>query len=209
MRRFVQLPHQLPLPKEQQLKSNPNIRVREQLIEWPLAAYIMGTAAPFLAPATVHDATKGEIADQTRTNSFVNFRLLENDMIKQSVNERMLMAMQHPSMQGDPLSLLHYQPGQQYAPHYDFFDPDFPAHRPHLTEKGQRVKTGLLYLNDDYEGGETRFHDIDYAYHGKTGDFLMFGNVDSQGQPDRLTLHSGEPPTKGEKWILSKWARTL
>ena len=45
------------------------------------------------------------------------------------------------------------------------------------------------------------------AFRGRTGDGLFFANVLSNGQPDLLTLHTGRPPTSGEKWILSQWIR--
>ena len=35
----------------------------------------------------------------------------------------------------------------------------------------------------------------------------MFANVDLNGAPDRLTLHTGCSPTRGEKWLLSQWIR--
>ncbi len=207
MARYILLPHQEDLPPAQQLLDAPNVSSREAFLKGALADYIVSAAAPFLKPATVHDSEQGEIVDGTRTNSFVNFRLLETDLVIQSVNERIMKALHHPVQDGDPLSLLHYRPGQQYAPHFDFFDPDFPAHTHHLDQGGQRVKTGLLYLNSSYSGGVTRFHEADFEFKGKKGDFLAFNNVNADGNPDRMSLHSGEPPTDGEKWLLSKWAR--
>ena len=65
--------------------------------------------------------------------------------------------------------------------------------------------TFLLYLNDDYEGGETCFPRISWQHKGRKGDAMFFWNVDAQGQPDPKTLHEGSAPTKGEKWVLSQW----
>lgn len=205
--RYILLPHKEDTPSPQQLLDTPNVSARKAFLKDAVTDYIVGVAAPLLKPATVHDSEQGEIVDDTRTNSFVNFRLLETDIVIQSVNERVMNALHHPVQDGDPLSLLHYRPGQQYTAHYDFFDPDFPAHTHHLDEGGQRVKTGLLYLNSSYSGGVTRFHEADFEFKGEKGDFLAFKNVDADGNPDRMTLHSGEPPTGGEKWLLSKWAR--
>lgn len=109
------------------------------------------------ATATAHDSQAGEVSDQTRTNRFANFRLLESDIVVQSINALMMKAMDHPVTHADPLSLLHCRSGQQYKPHYDFFDPTFPAHQQHLKTGGQRIKTSLTYLNTGYGGGVTRF----------------------------------------------------
>lgn len=209
LHRFITLPHLADLPPVESISTSPAAGVRRGLISQRFADYIIGSAAPLLTRATVNDASAGEITDDTRTNSYVNFRLLESDLITASVNELIMRAMKHPLANGDPLSLLQYDPGQQYAPHYDYFDPEFPAHRPQLEQRGQRTKTGLLYLNSGYEGGVTRFHEAGIDFKGAAGDFLQFNNVLPDGAPDKMTLHSGEPPTSGEKWILSKWARGM
>jgi hypothetical protein len=67
--------------------------------------------------------------------------------------------------------------------------------------------TFLIYLNSEFEGGETDFPVLALAYKGATGDALYFGNVDSAGVPDPRTLHAGLPPTRGEKWLFSQWVR--
>ena len=36
---------------------------------------------------------------------------------------------------------------------------------------------------------------------------LVFWNVDENGVPDQLTLHTGTAPTRGEKWLFSQWIR--
>ena len=64
-----------------------------------------------------------------------------------------------------------------------------------------------MYLNDDYEGGETEFPAIGLRYRGRRGDALLFANVDIVGNPDRRSIHAGLPPTRGEKWLLSQWIR--
>jgi hypothetical protein len=62
-------------------------------------------------------------------------------------------------------------------------------------------------LNEGYAGGETDFPRIGYRFKGRTGDALVFGNVEPSGKPDPRTMHAGLPPTSGEKWLLSQWVR--
>ncbi|WP_262693021.1 2OG-Fe(II) oxygenase [Kordiimonas aestuarii] len=207
LKRLVALPHLAPMPAPTIINQFPQVAVRQGFLPAPLCDYMITAGLAHLGAATVHDADAGETVDNTRTNSFANFRLLEADLITLSVNARIMNAMGHLHDHGDPLSLLQYKTGQSYAPHFDFFDPAFPAHRPHLEKGGQRVKTGLLYLNDGYSGGATCFHHAGLAHVGERGSFLEFSNVNQHGEPDRATLHSGEPPKNGIKWILSKWAR--
>jgi hypothetical protein len=89
----------------------------------------------------------------------------------------------------------------------DFLDPSEPGYLQDLRENGQRAATFLLYLNDDYEGGETEFPNLSWRYKGRKGDALLFWNVNASGAPDPRMLHAGRPPASGEKWIWSQWLR--
>lgn len=207
MKRLVLLPHEAPIPPFTPFLASPQVDSTAGFLAPHLCDYLIMRGLHFLAPATVHDSDAGEIIDASRSNSFANFRLVEADLVTLSVDARILKALGHTTGYGDPLSLLQYKEGQTYAPHYDFFDPQFPAHLPHLKEAGQRAKTALVYLNDEYEGGHTRFHKADTSFRGAPGDLVAFANIDADGNPSLESLHSGEPPTGGIKWILSKWTR--
>jgi len=82
-----------------------------------------------------------------------------------------------------------------------------PGFAEYLQKFGQRIATVLIYLNEDYAGGETAFPKLGLNFRGATGDALFFTNVDRSGRADPLTLHAGTPPTSGEKWVLSQWIR--
>ena len=103
--------------------------------------------------------------------------------------------------------MLHYAPGQEFKPHFDFLDPDIPSDADEIARRGQRNMTLLVYLNDDYTGGETEFPVLGLRYKGRKGDALLFRNLDSAGAPDRRMLHAGLTPVTGEKWLLSQWTR--
>jgi len=103
--------------------------------------------------------------------------------------------------------VLHYAPGEEFKPHFDFLDLAQPGHAAAAASGGQRVVTFLTYLNQGYEGGETVFPALGWAYKGRTGDALFFYNATPDGAPDRRTLHAGSPPVRGEKFVLSQWIR--
>lgn len=69
------------------------------------------------------------------------------------------------------------------------------------------MATFLIYLNSDFEGGETDFPELNLSYRGAPGDALQFANVDASGAPDVRTLHAGRPTRSGEKWLFSQWVR--
>jgi len=72
---------------------------------------------------------------------------------------------------------------------------------------GNRWKTAIMYLNDDYEGGETQFPSLDVTISGKQGDVLTWTNLNKNGSPNTDTLHAGLPVTKGTKYIVVTWIR--
>ena len=104
-------------------------------------------------------------------------------------------------------AVLHYEPGEEFLPHFDFLDVNLPGPAKDVAGRGQRVLTFLIALNDDYEGGQTEFPEIGKRWKGRKGSGLFFWNVEPDGTPDRLTRHAGLPPTRGEKWLLSQWIR--
>jgi prolyl 4-hydroxylase len=103
--------------------------------------------------------------------------------------------------------ILHYAPGQQYFQHYDFLEEGDPGGAQDIAQRGQRVFTFLVYLNDDFAAGETGFPRLNWRYKGRKGDAVFFWNVTPDGVCDRETLHAGLPPAQGEKWLLSQWIR--
>jgi prolyl 4-hydroxylase len=100
--------------------------------------------------------------------------------------------------------LLHYKPGETFGRHSDFLQPGMHEE---IEARGQRVATFLVYLSDDYDGGETEFTEVGFKFKARKGDALMFVNVDANGATDPLSLHAGLPTIRGEKWVLSQWLR--
>jgi len=106
-------------------------------------------------------------------------------------------------------TVLHYGAGEEFFPHYDFLDTANPGYARQVAQFGQRVLTFLIYLNADFDGGETEFPMLGWKFKGKQGDAVFFHNVLPNMQPDRKTLHAGLAPTRGEKWLFSQWVRGL
>ena len=99
--------------------------------------------------------------------------------------------------QGEPLQVLRYRPGGEYRPHFDAI-PGFA---------NQRILTMIVWLNEDYEGGETMFMKTGAKIRGRTGDALLFRNALPDGTRDPDAAHAGLPVTRGEKLIASRWIR--
>lgn len=170
--------------------------------------YLIGRARPGLKRGMVGDGVGGEAVDDVRTNTLMHFGLGDTDVIIELINAKIAEATGLPVENQEALGVLHYAPGERYAPHVDYIDPGNEAYRATLERHGQRARTLLVYLNDGFEGGETEFSRLDLRFKGKTGDAVMFDNLLPYGAPDPRTLHAGLPPAFGEKWLLSKWIRT-
>lgn len=170
--------------------------------------YLIQLASARLKPALVYDPTHARnFRSQTRTNSIAEFNLAENDFIHFLLQERMSRACGVPMNHMEGTAILNYQPGEEISDHYDFVDPAQPGYAQEIATNGQRVITFLVYLNDDYELGETVFPRIGLRNKGVTGEGLYFVNALPDGSADLRTLHAGAPPALRQKWIVSQFIR--
>lgn len=78
-----------------------------------------------------------------------------------------------------------YSPGNYYMPHSDTG-----------LNRSDRYFTVICYLNDDFEGGQTSFPQLDYRITPRSGKAVIF---------PATYLHCAEPVLSGEKYILVSW----
>jgi hypothetical protein len=210
LRARIDFPGWIAQRPSENMRDSPRIRVCRNFLSPAECNWLIVRGEKRLAQGAVYNkAASGLAQDPGRSNSAAPFRLLDMDLPLVLIHSRIGNTLGLSTAWFEPAQLLHYAQGEQFAPHYDFLDPSTPAYAPDLAERGQRIVTVLIYLNDDYQGGETVFPEIGYRFKGKTGDLMCFVNVDlNNGAPDRRTLHTGSAPTRGEKWVLSQWIRS-
>lgn len=148
---------------------------------------------------------KSEV-NASRTSRGAMFQRGESELIAR-IEARLAALTRWPAENGEGLQLLRYESGNEYRPHYDWFDPAVPGPRKHLERGGQRVATIVMYLSDVEQGGATSFPNIGLQVQPKKGCAVFFANTDTQRRPDMQTLHAGEPVVKGVKFIATKWLR--
>jgi prolyl 4-hydroxylase len=196
------------VPAKQKLSDSPRVLALPGFATEAECRWAIQRAATRLKRATVFDSRTG---DQTyaeaRDNTAIEFQLPDMDLVLEVLRARLSAATRLPVPIFEPLQVLHYSVGEQFRPHHDFLDPAVPEFAEQLRLYGQRIATVLVYLNDDYDGGETLFPKLGISFRGRRGDALFFTNVDRSGQPDPLTTHAGSPPSSGEKWVISQWIR--
>lgn len=195
-------------PPRRSLSDTPRLRVIEGFATSAECRWIRHAQQAKMQRATVFDqATGAMVEDPSRDNSALPLQFADMDVVTEVLRTRISAAIHVPVLAFEPTQILRYEIGQQFIPHVDFFDPAKPGFEGELAASGQRIATFLIYLNDEYEGGETDFPAIGLRYRGKVGDALFWANLGPDGQPDKRTLHAGLPPTAGEKWIFSQWIR--
>jgi hypothetical protein len=169
--------------------------------------FLVGLSAPLLKQTTVYDPATGAVRpDPVRTSSEARYWLSAQNLTVHCLNKRMCRAAGVAAGCGEALSVLTYRRGEEYRPHFDFFAKNVEM-IPDFQLSGQRTRTLLTYLNDDYVGGQTHFLSSELKYRGRTGDAILFHNVLEDGEGDRSTKHAGLPVEQGVKWLGSKWFR--
>lgn len=187
--------------------ASPRIGVIRNFISRQVCEWLVAMARPKLEAVRIRDPRGGARQDEYRSNSGMGFGFLDTSLVLQLVQVRIAATIGVPLNHQEPTNILHYAPGEEYRPHYDFVDPNIAANLDELSKAGQRTVTFLIYLNDDFEGGETEFPRLDFRFRGAPGDALVFWNVAPDGTPEKSSLHAGLAPTRGEKWLFSKWVR--
>jgi prolyl 4-hydroxylase len=106
----------------------------------------------------------------------------------------------------EPTQGQHYEIGQVFKTHTDFFKP-YELERYVMGNLGQRTWTFMIYLNDPAAGGETEFPDIGLKVTPKLGRAVVWNNLLRTGEGNEATRHQSLPVTAGTKTIITKWFR--
>jgi prolyl 4-hydroxylase len=184
---------------------NPRIIVFGDLLSHEECDQLIELAKPRLARSlTIETQTGGEEVHQDRTSNGMFFQRGENELAVR-IEERIARLVNWPMENGEGLQILHYTPGTEYKPHYDYFDPSQPGTPSILRRGGQRVGTLIMYLGEPEKGGATVFPDVHVEVAPKRGNAVFFSY--ERAHPTTKSLHGGAPVIAGEKWIATKWLR--
>jgi len=196
------------VPSGEDLCEAPQIRYFPQFVDDDVCQWLIDRATGRLTRALVYEAlSRKTMARDTRTNTVANLNVLQTDLVCILVQQRIARCLDVPLRHLEPIAMLHYAEGEEITEHFDFVDPDVPNYAEEIAARGQRIVTFLVYLNDDYSGGETQFPELGLSHKGRRGEALFFVNALPDGSADIRTLHAGRPPLNGEKWVVSQFVR--
>ena len=184
---------------------HPRIVVFGNLLSDAECEALIGDADPRMKRSlTVQNQTGGEEINADRTSDGMFFARGETPVVAR-LEARIARLLNWPLEYGEGLQVLHYRPGAEYKPHYDYFDPSQPGTPTILKRGGQRVGTLVIYLNNPEAGGGTVFPDVQLEVAPRRGNAVFFSYATPD--PSSKSLHGGTPVVRGEKWVATKWLR--
>ncbi len=147
--------------------------------------------------------------DQSIRNNSQYFASIPNSNLSLAVAERVTANAAGVNIaQAEPPVILRYRSEEYYQWHYDYIYPHTADIAAQINQFGQRIKTGIFYLNDDFSGGETQFKAPELSIVPLANHVLIFDNVNTEGQPLKQSVHRGASVKSGEKWIMTLWFRS-
>jgi prolyl 4-hydroxylase len=153
------------------------------------------------------DSTIGVDGKVTTNNTRISqtVALCDCDKIVIDLKRKVAKEMGIPFNNIEPVQAQLYNVGGKFDLHQDGFDTN------NLIKfglaSGNRVKTLMIYLNFDLEGGSTSFPNINESFMPFTGTAIRWDNLNDKGEPDIRAKHSGDEVKFGKKYILTFWAR--
>ena len=153
------------------------------------------------------DSTIGVDGKVTTNNTRISqtVALCDCDKIVIDLKRKVAKELDIPFNNIEPVQAQLYGVGGKFDLHQDGFDTN------NLIKfglaSGNRVKTLMIYLNFDLEGGSTSFPNINESFMPFTGTAIRWDNLNDKGEPDIRAKHSGDEVKVGKKYILTFWAR--
>lgn len=186
------------------LSEDPMVAVIDDVLSPYEVTYIIDCALGRVQRAKVSfDDGYGMIPGRSGGNYWLRY---DSDPMVREVGERIAAIVGIPLSHAEALQVIHYGPEQEYRPHYDAYDLSTPRGQRCCRRGGQRLVTGLVYLNEVDQGGETAFPNLGVSIAPRPGRLAIFHDtgVDiTVPHPD--SLHAGTPVKRGEKWAFNIW----
>jgi prolyl 4-hydroxylase len=93
-----------------------------------------------------------------------------------------------------------YDIGGKFNSHYD---------AQYNSGAAKRKYTCLVYLNDDFEGGETVFDKLGITIKPECGKMVVFKNLDNHDKILETSIHCAKEVRNNNKWICTKWVHSV
>lgn len=182
----------------------PNFITAEQ------AAYIISHAEPHLKDSVVmNTAEQPNVVDKSIRTSKQTWISKSDPTVAAIIQKACDLVNNHPFEQTEEMQVVRYEPGEEYKFHHDSCCNDNDLCRQFVRKAGHRMRTVLIYLTDDFEGGETEFPEQNLKLKPEKHSAVVFHTMNVAGDSCHpLGRHGGLPVTSGVKWIANVWLRS-
>jgi prolyl 4-hydroxylase len=182
------------------LRYIPNVLTPEECQE------IMKLSEGKLEDSRVYNLSNDNLDTTTRISK--QCWLDDSSSVVDKISERASLETGTSKKNQELLQVVRYTEGGFFTPHYDVCKGDKKFCERMNSDIGTRYATFLVYLNDDFEGGNTVFPKLGNSVKPKQGDAILFYNTHKDGSIIDDSFHGGDPVIKGSKWVCNKWIRT-
>jgi predicted 2-oxoglutarate/Fe(II)-dependent dioxygenase YbiX len=136
--------------------------------------------------------SKGTMVSDHRTSSSAMMEIDQNPQVISNVKEKIAAFLGCNSNKIEEIQTVRYYKSEGFKPHFDAYIK-------------KRKLTCLLYLNEDFLGGETYFPEVDFGVTPKIGRLLIFQNLNEQSKVITESFHQGSPILDGVKYACNIW----
>jgi len=169
--------------------------------------YILEQSNSKFTPSTVVSGKTGNELVKNARDSETAW-LSKNDPIIRSIMLRVAKTANKDIDNCEDLQVVRYKPGGYYNEHHDSCCDESENCKNFYKDIGQRVRTCVIYLSDDFEGGATRFPKLNIEIKPPKKSAILFHPMDTTEQKCHpKALHAGTPVTSGTKIIANVWIR--
>lgn len=179
-------------------------QVYEDVITEEEKIYILEKAEPlFTRSGVVGSAQPSDV--RTSDTAW----LQKDDPVVGPMMQRICKKFNVPFENSEQLQVVRYKPGTYYKEHHDSCCDDQDSCVEFAARSGQRIRTILLYLNDDFTGGSTNFPTLNKQLKAPPRGAVVFYPMSNSGPfaCHPKALHAGMPVESGTKYICNIWIR--
>ena len=150
----------------------------------------------------------GQIVDHNVRKSKTAWLHKNDDSVILTIMLRIANIVNLPLENAESLQVVRYEPDGYYKEHHDSCCDNTKICNDFIKRGGQRIKTVLIYLNDDFEEGSTYFPLLNKKYKPPKYSAIIFNPLaKNSNKCHPLALHAGLPVKSGIKYIANLWFR--
>lgn len=176
--------------------------IYEKIISEDDANYMIKKSESLFTPSTI---LSGE---DTNIRKSQTYWLSKHDEVGKKIVQKVCEIVYMPFENAEDIQIVKYEPGGFYKEHHDACCDKTDDCVDFCKDSGQRMATMVIYLNDNFEGGSTKFQNLNKEYKPtKTSGILFRPLATNTNKCHPLALHSGTPVISGIKYIANVWIR--